>query len=165
MNITGTNPGSYVAIVPAPVAHTKMAAGDMQAMAQALADQTKWLEDDKLSKSTGGTITGPTKLNGAGATTTKRTSNVPAVDSTINQTADIWRCGTPLLALDHEVTDATEEGIEVKVWRAAAGAFDIVLHREDATVIATLPSGTHSSATLTFYASGGWQVTGGFAFV
>jgi hypothetical protein len=97
-----------------------------------------------------------------------RTGSIPSVNSTVDVTKDIWQCGVPLVGLTHTLRHSTSpipnEGEEMKIWRNATGAFDIVLQREDATIVATLPSGVKSSVVVTYYTSGGWRVTMGDAY-
>jgi hypothetical protein len=96
--------------------------------------------------------------------TVRSTAQVPATNSTITVAADVWRCSTPLAGLTHTVANAPAQGYQVTIWRGSAGAFNIVLQRADTSVIATLPTGTQSAVTLTYYGSSGWEVTGGYAF-
>jgi hypothetical protein len=103
--------------------------------------------------------------SGASATTKVRTATA-VVGQKITISADVWRLPTPLASTTFEVNSSTgpvpAEGMQITVWRGTAGAFDIQLDREDASSIATLPSGTGCGVELTFYSSGGWKVTGGY---
>ena len=59
VNINGVNPGSYVSVIVAPLPTEPVRAEDVQVVAQSVANQTKWLDVDKASKTLGATFTGP----------------------------------------------------------------------------------------------------------
>lgn len=112
---------------------------------------------------------GALTLSGSSATTVHRVTTVTDANSTLDVSYDEYRCATPLAGTrTHTLRSSTaplpSEGMRLRIWRDAAGAFDINIVREDTSAVATLPSSTLSSVDVTYYATGGWRVTGGHAF-
>lgn len=114
------------------------------------------------------TQTGARALSGSGAIDSIRPTTLPPTNTTgtLSVSADSWRqTGTLLAGINHEVKSTgpvPPNGSRVRVYKRVT-AFDVVLLREDATEICTLPAANFASADLIYETSvGEWNLCGGY---
>jgi hypothetical protein len=163
-----TETSAFTANVYPPQPNSAVAADDVGAGEQALANRTKFLNDTKFDKA-GGTITGATifsntvALNGATTTTAKlilsgngagirrRWGDVSDTDTTLHTTADVYLCAAPSATNDLTLAVTTApvpqdgEQIDLVVQGGVAGQYDVYYEGSAQPLVTALGSGAVDS--------------------